>query len=79
MEGVSISNDGGIDGYGYHIDVDDFRISRVVIQCKRYNVSPVGEPNINLFLGAMNKFQADYEVFIANGSFTCKDREAARV
>ncbi len=77
-KGVQISNDGGIDGYGYHIDNDDFRTTRVVIQCKRYNVSPVSEPDINQFLGAMNKFQADYGVFITNGRFTNNAREAAR-
>lgn len=54
-KGVQISNDGGIDGYGYHIDANDFRTTRVVIQCKRYNVAPVTEPEINQFLGAMNK------------------------
>lgn len=75
---VQISNDGGIDGYGYHIDDDDFRTTRVVIQCKRFNVNPVSEPDINQFLGAMNKFQADYGVFITNGRFTNKAREAAR-
>ena len=57
-KGVQISNDGGIDGYGYHTDTNDFRTTRVVIQCKRYNVSPVREPDINQFLGAMNKNQA---------------------
>lgn len=77
-KGIKISNDGGIDGYGYHIDDDDFRTTRVVIQCKRYNVSPVSEPDINQFLGAMNKFQADYGVFITNGRFTSAAREAAR-
>lgn len=77
-KGVQISNDGGIDGYGYHIDADDFRTTRVVIQCKRFNVNPVSEPDINQFLGAMNKFQADYGVFITNGRFTNKAREAAR-
>ena len=55
-KGVQISNDGGIDGYGYHTDVNDFRTTRVVIQCKRYNVAPVTEPEINQFLGAMNKY-----------------------
>lgn len=69
-KGVQISNDGGIDGYGYHIDANDFRTTRVVIQCKRYNVAPVSEPEINQFLGAMNKYQADYGVFITNGRFT---------
>ena len=77
-KGVQISNDGGIDGYGYHIDANDFRTTRVVIQCKRYNVAPVTEPEINQFLGAMNKYQADYGVFITNGRFTNSARVAAR-
>lgn len=76
--GVQISNDGGIDGYGYHTDTNDFRTTRVVIQCKRYNVAPVREPEINQFLGAMNKYQADYGVFITNGRFTNSARQAAR-
>lgn len=77
-KGIQISNDGGIDGYGYHIDANDFRTTRVVIQCKRYNVAPVSEPEINQFLGAMNKYQADYGVFITNGRFTNAARVAAR-
>lgn len=77
-KGVQISNDGGIDGYGYHTDSNDFRTTRVVIQCKRYNTSPVTEPEINQFLGAMNKYQADYGVFITNGRFTNSARVAAR-
>lgn len=77
-KGVQVSNDGGIDGYGYHVDKNDFRTTRVVIQCKRYNSAPVGEPEVNQFLGAMNKFQADYGVFITNGRFTSAARYAAR-
>ena len=77
-KGVQISNDGGIDGYGYHKDLDDFRTTRVVIQCKRYNSGPVTEPDINQFLGAMNKFQADYGVFITNNRFTNSARVASR-
>lgn len=77
-KGVQISNDGGIDGYGYHKDSDDFRTTRVVIQCKRYNAGPVTEPDINQFLGAMNKFQADYGVFITNSRFTNSARIASR-
>ena len=77
-KGVQISNDGGIDGYGYHTDLNDFRTTRVVIQCKRYNSTPVSEPEINQFLGAMNKFQADYGVFITNSRFTKAAREASR-
>ena len=77
-KGVQISNDGGIDGYGYHTDANDFRTTRVVIQCKRYNVAPVSEPEINQFLGAMNKYQADFGVFITNGRFTNAAKTAAR-
>lgn len=77
-KGIQISNDGGIDGYGYHIDANDFRTTRVVIQCKRYNAAPVSEPEINQFLGAMNKYQADYGVFITNGRFTNAARTASR-
>ena len=77
-KGVQISNDGGIDGYGYHTDTNDFRTTRVVIQCKRYNTAPVTEPEINQFLGAMNKNKADYGVFITNGRFTNSARQAAR-
>lgn len=77
-KGTQITNDGGIDGYGYHLDSSDFRTTRVVIQCKRFNSSAVTEPEINQFLGAMNKFKADYGVFITNGRFTNKARDAAR-
>lgn len=34
----------------------------MIIQCKRYNAVLVTEPDINQFLGAMNKFQANYGV-----------------
>lgn len=76
-KGTKISNDGGIDGYGYHMDEDDFRTTRVVIQCKRYNENPVTEPDINQFLGSMTKFQADYGVFITNSRFTHAAKDAA--
>ncbi|AMD81140.1 restriction endonuclease [Mycoplasmopsis canis PG 14] len=77
-EGIQISNDGGIDGLGYHKDDKDFRTTRVVIQCKRFNKNPVTEPDINQFLGAMNKFKADYGVFITNSRFTNAARKASR-
>ena len=74
--GTQISNDGGIDGYGY-CRTDDFRTSRVVIQCKRWQGN-VGAPEVDQFLGAMNKFQADYGIFITNSRYTAAAREAAR-
>ena len=79
VKGVQVSNDGGIDGYGYHVDSNDFRTTRVVIQCKRYNNGkPVSEKDINEFLGAMNKYQADYGVFITSSRFTNAARTAAK-
>jgi restriction system protein len=75
-KGTQISNDGGIDGYGY-CRTDDFRTSRVVIQCKRWQNS-VGVSEINSFIGAMNVFRADYGVFITNSRYTASAREAAR-
>jgi restriction system protein len=77
-KGVQVSNDGGIDGYGYHVDVYDFQTTRVVIQCKRYNSGAVSESAINQFLGTMNKFQADYGVFITNSRFTNAAKTAAK-
>lgn len=74
--GTQISNDGGIDGYGY-CRTDDFRTSRVVIQCKRWQGN-VGSTEIDQFLGAMNKFQADYGIFITNSRYTTAARDAAR-
>lgn len=74
--GTQISNDGGIDGYGY-CRTDDFRTSRVVIQCKRWQGN-VGSPEIDQFLGAMNKFQADYGIFITNSRYSASARDAAR-
>lgn len=74
--GTQISNDGGIDGYGY-CRTDDFRTSRVVIQCKRWQGN-VGSVEIDQFLGAMNKHQADYGIFITNSRYTASARDAAR-
>lgn len=76
-KGINISNDGGIDGFGYHRDSNDFRTTRVVIQCKRYNSGDVSSPEIDRFLGAMNKNQADYGIFITNSRFTVSARKAA--
>ena len=78
LNNIWLIRDGGIDGYGYHVDQNDFRTTRVVIQCKRYNANPVTEPEINQFLGAMNKYQANYGVFITNSRFTNAARSAAR-
>ncbi len=74
--GTQISGDGGIDGHGYCL-TDDFRTSCVVIQCKRWQ-GVIGSPEIDKFLGAMNKFRADYGIFITNSNYSREARIAAR-
>ena len=76
VKGIAVSNDGGIDGFGYHV-ANDFRTTRVAIQAKRWQGN-VSSPEIDKFKGAMDKFQADYGVFITNSSFTSSAQEAAR-
>lgn len=67
--GVSATRDGGIDGFGYVVS-DDFRTTRVAIQAKRWNENQViGSPEIDKFRGAMDKFRAEYGIFIATTRF----------
>lgn len=67
--GVSATRDGGIDGFGYTIS-DDFRTTRVAIQAKRWNENQViGSPEIDKFRGAMDKFRAEYGIFISTTRF----------
>lgn len=75
-KGVAYTGDGGIDGYGYHLD-SDFRTSRVAIQAKRWQ-GKVSSPEIDKFRGAMDKFRADYGIFITNSSFTKDAIDASR-
>lgn len=74
--GTQISGDGGIDGHGY-ARTSNYQTQRVVIQCKRWQGN-VGSVEIDRFLGSMNKFQADYGIFITSGRYTTAAREAAR-
>ena len=76
--GVNVSGDGGIDGYGYLVN-DDFRTTRVAIQAKRWNLNnSVSSPEIDKFRGAMDKFRAEYGIFITTSSFTRDAIKAAR-
>jgi restriction system protein len=67
--GKLVSRDHGIDGFGYFIS-DEFRTSRVAIQCKRYTDSAVSEPDIDKFKGTMDSFNAEYGIFITTTHFT---------
>ena len=76
--GVVSVGDGGIDGYGY-LTTDDFRTARVAIQAKKWNpFNLVSSPEIDKFRGAMDKFRADYGIFITTSSFTREAKKASR-
>lgn len=77
-KGVVPVGDGGIDGYGY-LTTDDFRTTRVAIQAKKWNSNNlVSSPEIDKFRGAMDKFRADYGIFITTSSFTRGAKKASR-
>lgn len=68
-KGVKMSGDHGMDGYGYFVS-DEFRTSKVVVQCKRFSESAVGEPAINELMGVMMAESADYGIFVTTSYFT---------
>lgn len=68
-KGIKLSGDHGIDGFGYFRS-DEFRTSRVAIQCKRYTTGLVGESEIRDFKGTMDSFNAEYGIFVTTSSYT---------
>lgn len=74
--GVVLSGDHGIDGFGYFTS-DEFRTSRVAIQCKRFTNGAVSEPDIDKFKGVMDSFNAEYGIFITTSYFTNKAKAKA--
>lgn len=74
--GIVRSGDHGIDGFGYFTS-DEFRTSRVAIQCKRYTTGAVSEPDIDKFKGVMDSFNAEYGIFITTNHFTDRARKKA--
>lgn len=74
--GVQYVADGGIDGFGY-VRSDDFRTTRVALQAKRWQ-GKVSSPEIDKFRGAMDKFNAEFGIFITNSDFTRDAVKTAR-
>lgn len=72
-KGVQYVADGGIDGFGY-VRSDDYRTTRVALQAKRWQ-GKVLAPEIDKFRGAMDKFNAEFGIFITISDFT---REAVK-
>ncbi|MEE6716671.1 restriction endonuclease [Schleiferilactobacillus harbinensis] len=74
--GVKLTGDGGLDGYGYLL-ADDFRTTRVAIQAKRWQ-GLVPSPEIDKFRGAMDKYSAEYGIFVTTSNFTRDAIKSAR-
>ncbi|WP_294955612.1 restriction endonuclease [uncultured Lactobacillus sp.] len=66
--GVNYVADGGLDGFGY-VRSNDYRTTRVALQAKRWQ-SNVPVPEIDKFRGAMDKYNAEFGIFITNSDFT---------
>ncbi len=82
QEGIKISGDHGIDGYGF-ITSEELKTEKIVIQCKRYTDNPVSEPDIDKFKGVMDSYNANYGIFITTSYFTnqakIKSRQGGRL
>ena len=74
--GVRYVGDGGLDGFGY-ITSDDFRTTRVALQTKRWD-GKVSAPEIDKFRGAMDKYNAEYGIFITTSNFTREAMKTAK-
>ena len=75
--GIQTTADGGLDGFGY-ITADDFRTTRVALQAKRWE-GKVSSPEIDKFRGAMDKYNAEYGIFITTSDYTRSAIEASRI
>lgn len=74
--GVRYVGDGGLDSFGY-ITSDDFRTTRVALQAKRWD-GKVSAPEIDKFRGAMDKYNAEYGIFITTSDFTREAMKTAK-
>lgn len=74
--GVQYIADGGLDGFGY-VRSDDYRTTRVALQAKRWQ-GKVSAPEIDKFRGAMDKYNAEFGIFITNSDFTREAVKTAR-
>ena len=74
--GTQYSADGGLDGFGY-VRSDDYRTTRVALQAKRWQ-GKVSAPEIDKFRGAMDKYNAEFGIFITNSDFTRDAVKTAR-
>lgn len=76
LKRMGIDVDGGLDGFGY-VRSDDYRATRVALQAKRWQ-GKVSAPEIDKFRGAMDKYNAEFGIFITNSEFTRDAIKTAR-
>ncbi|EFQ53875.1 restriction endonuclease [Limosilactobacillus oris] len=76
LKRMGIDVDGGLDGFGY-VRSDDYRTTRVALQAKRWQ-GKVSAPEIDKFRGAMDKYNAEFGIFITNSEFTRDAIKTAR-
>lgn len=79
FKGVQTSHDFGIDGFGYSVDSQSLRTTRVAIQCKRYDGHPVGSADINSLRGSIDTNRADYGIFITTSYFSNEAKKSSRI
>jgi len=73
LQRVGGSGDGGIDGI---ISLDRLGLEKVYVQAKRWR-NPVGSPEIQTFMGALQLQSASKGVFITTSVFTRDAKESA--
>lgn len=56
---------------------DNFRTTRVALQTKRWD-GKVSAPEIDKFRGAMDKYNAEYGIFITTSDFTREAMKTAK-
>ncbi len=78
IKGIRKSNDGGIDGFGYCLDNQSLKTTRVAVQCKKYSDNPVGSPEINNLRGAIDTHRAEYGIFITTSYFSSEAIRSSR-
>lgn len=75
--GKQNSADGGLDGFGY-ITADDFRTMRLVLKAKCWE-RKFSYSEIDKFRGTMDKYNAEYGVFITTSDYKRSTIEASRI
>ncbi len=78
VERVGKTADRGIDVIGYHVDLLGYR-SKIIVQCKFYETTPVSSGELQLLVGALATHGAERAIFVTSSHFTREAKEIARL